>query len=154
MKRCTGLAWEALLCGFLVGAPARSQQLTDGAGAPASLSGPVILLFWADWCAPCHEETNNLAQLKAAAGSIPVIVVPMDSSRRTRRALQHIDASNLRFVADAPIDFMQRMTGGAVGLPASVALDGKGRRCAVKYGAVTAADIVSWRRDCSSGTGR
>lgn len=44
---------------------------------------------------------------------------------------------------------MQRLT-GAVGLPAAVAIDAAGNRCATKFGAVTADDLVAWRRKCGT----
>lgn len=128
--------------------PAASPALTDGSGAASDLPNPVIILFWADWCAPCHEETANLVALERTAAPLPVIVVPLDADRRTRRALRHLAPERLRFVATGAIAFMQRLTDGAVGLPASLALDRDGRRCALKYGAVTPEDMAAWREKC------
>jgi thiol-disulfide isomerase/thioredoxin len=127
-----------------------APALTDGSGAPSGLPHPAIILFWADWCAPCHEEIADLAALERAAAPLPVIVVPLESDRRTRRALRHLAPERLRFVATGAIAFMQDLTGGAVGLPASLALDRGGRRCALKYGAVTPEDLATWRRQCAA----
>ena len=136
-----------LLVFLAVPAGARAQTLVDGSGAAAEVPKPSILLFWAIWCAPCREETDNLAALNRAAGPMPVIVVPLDSDRRTRRALADVDPRQLRFVRTGAIAWMQRWT-DAVGLPAAVAIDKDGKRCAIKFGGVTTADLAAWRDRC------
>lgn len=122
--------------------------MRDGAGAAAGLPRPSILLFWAIWCTPCRAETREFAALKAAAGPMPILIVPLDSSRQTRRELAGIDAASLRYASGDAIALMQRWTDGAVGLPANVAIGPDGRRCAIKFGAVGPEDVRTWRQRC------
>ena len=61
-----------------------AQTMNDVSGKPQSLAQyrgkPVVLNFWATWCAPCVEEMPELSTLSAEqAGKIHILGVGIDS---------------------------------------------------------------------------
>ena len=142
-------AWLLIFLATMVAGGARAQVTRDGAGVARVLPKPAIILFWADWCAPCRVEVRMIAQLDEAAGSIPVIVVPMESGRRTREALAGVNSAHVRYVRSNPYVLLRTLAGDTAGLPVSVAIDRAGTTCAVKQGAITVGEIHAWVLKCA-----
>ena len=71
--------------GSLIGrsAPEVSFQLEDG--KPAKLSDykgkPLVLSFWASWCAPCRKELPTLAAYAATRPDVTFLAVNIDKER-------------------------------------------------------------------------
>ncbi len=78
--------------GDLVGrtAPEVSFQLDDGKTVKlADYKGkPVVLSFWASWCAPCRKELPELAALAAKRPGVTFFAINVDKERP--RAAQFI----------------------------------------------------------------
>ena len=134
------LATAAFIFLAAVGA-ARAQAMRDAAGVDRELPKPAIILFWAPWCAPCRVETRNLGELTRAAGSTPVVVVPMDDDRRTRDALSGVAPSRVLFARGGGYRLLRRWAPDASGLPVSIALNSVGGVCAAVAGALTIDDV-------------
>ena len=138
-----------LLLAMMIAGVAQAQAMRDGAGVARGLPKPAIILFWADWCAPCRAETRMIAQLDQAAAPAPVIVVPMESGPRTREALGGVNPERVRYSGSNPYLLLRTLAGDTAGLPVSVAIDRAGTTCAIKQGAITVGDVRAWALKCA-----
>ena len=96
------LAWRLLSSGAApigIGSQAPDFALADLDGNPvrlADLQGrPVIVNFWASWCAPCVEEFPLLQQAvsKHAVDGLAIVgIVVQDRSEAARAFMQRMDA--------------------------------------------------------------
>jgi thiol-disulfide isomerase/thioredoxin len=143
----------------------RVQKLMRAAGALAAAIGlggfaapqapeppaNAILLFVASWCAPCHAEVRALPDLARAAAPLRVLVVPIDRHRGTRRMIAAVPEQQLlRLEPSAAAALMRSVAGAAPGLPTSVALDGRGRRCGVVRRPLTPQDAALLAERCGA----
>ena len=112
----------------LVGRPAPAETLPGlEDGTPRLLrtagQGPVLINFYASWCAPCVEEAPALMALKAQG--VPIIGVAWRDTPDKAQAFleQHGDPFVAKYVDQsgrAGIDF------GVSGVPETFAVDAKG----------------------------
>jgi len=118
----------------------------DETGRPMTLedfSGtPILVNFWATWCGPCREEMPALNALAAAYSSDIFQVVPInldlgaDGIEKAQKFLEEENLPNLPLLADPSFAAFDRLKANAVaiGLPATLLLDGKGCEIAVLQG--------------------
>lgn len=121
----------------VVGADASRRPLPDvtlaclGSGpdvALGQLKGPAVLNLWAQWCAPCREETPHFQTLHEQAGD-QLLVLGIDyDDPRPDLALALAADLGLRYpqVVDADKKLLAPF-GMFVGLPATVFVDADGR---------------------------
>ncbi len=92
---------------------------------------PVLLNFWATWCAPCRKEMPTLAALQDAMGD-KVTVLTVATGRNPPEAItrffDEIGVTNLPKATD-PKQEMARAF-GVLGLPITVILDAEGQEIA------------------------
>lgn len=89
----------------------------------ARLRGPLVVNFWASWCAPCREELPAFQRL-ADSGKVPVLGVATDDRR----------AASLSLAADLGVRFPTlfdasgelRRARGEAALPLTLFIDGRG----------------------------
>ncbi|SEM76275.1 Thiol-disulfide isomerase or thioredoxin [Loktanella fryxellensis] len=116
-------------------APAPEATFTTEDGAEASLADyagkPVVLNFWATWCAPCREEMPHLSALQDAMGA-DAVVLTVATGRNPPEAIdrffEEIGVDNLPKALD-PRQEMARAF-GVLGLPVTVLIDAEGREVA------------------------
>jgi thiol-disulfide isomerase/thioredoxin len=68
------------------GTPAPDEMIVGADEAPAALASlkgkPVLVNYWAIWCAPCVKELPTLEALSKEAGAPQVVAVSEDSATR------------------------------------------------------------------------
>ncbi|MCF6301677.1 MAG: TlpA family protein disulfide reductase [Devosiaceae bacterium] len=103
---------------------------------------PVLVNFWATWCGPCREEMPALNALSAHFEDSPfeVLTINLDLGdqgvQKAREFLEENSLSKLPLLADPTFAAFDRLksSGVALGLPATLLLDGNGCELAVLQG--------------------
>ena len=113
--------------------PEVTLELLDGGAARLSDYGgePVVLNFWATWCAPCREEMPSLDRLQAEMGDrLEVITVATgrNAPAGIRRFFEEEGIEHLPMLADPDQELARGMA--VLGLPVTVILDAEGREIA------------------------
>jgi thiol-disulfide isomerase/thioredoxin len=123
-------------------------------GAPVNLHAlgqsthhPVVLNFFASWCAPCQKETPLLAETAAAqqAKGSSVRFVGVDVNDPSADALAFVQKSGITYPVG--VDRTFNVTSGKYalyGLPQTFFLDAQGRVVGHIQGAVTQGELDQW----------
>ena len=121
-------------------------SFVDGEGKPHTLEEyagkPLLVNFWATWCGPCREEMPALDQLSARYKDSPfqVLTIALDLGEegmaKARQFLDENGLENLPWIGDPSFAAFDQLksNGVALGLPATLLLDGKGCELAVLQG--------------------
>src|SRR6266700_951764 len=114
-----------------LGHPGQRVSLAAFAGRP------VIINFFASWCAPCKRETPTLARFyRQAAGRITVIGV--DSNDQPGPAMRFVHSSGVRYPVGAdPMPASTTTSYGVIALPQTFFLDARHRIVKRVFGALT-----------------
>lgn len=122
------------------------MAFVDDTGRPMTLedfSGkPLLVNFWATWCAPCREEMPALNGLAARydVEDFEVITINLDLGDsgigKARAFLDEENLPNLPLLADPTFQAFEKLKANAValGLPATLLLDNAGCEIAVLQG--------------------
>ncbi len=108
---------------------------------------PLIVNFWARWCAPCRVEIPELAktQDKYARRGLTVIGIGLeDKAESVRDFMKAYDMNYTVLLArTGGIELMQALGNSRAGLPFTVAINRRGEIVASKLGAMNRADLDS-----------
>lgn len=109
----------------------------------ASLRGrPVVLNFWASWCAPCRAETPGLVTLAADNPDVAFVGVNSKDEPSSGRAF----ARDYKVTYPSISDRIGTLSAGwpiSIGLPSTVILDDQGRIAARFTGGVVPEELTA-----------
>jgi len=128
---------------------ARLPQSGGGELVFADLRGqPLLVNFWATWCAPCVKELPLLDRFaREQAGRVAVVGIAVDRPEAVQAFLAKTPVAFRVGVAGFAGNSLARELGNVQGgLPFSVALDRQGRLLDHKLGETHAEDLQAWAR--------
>jgi thiol-disulfide isomerase/thioredoxin len=152
-----GVAWQYAATSSPDAVPASTDvalqrllalELPDAQGRPQALAQwrgrPLLINFWATWCAPCREEMPLLGEIarQQPAGGLQVLGIAWDSAANVADYAGQHRAVYPLLVADARATALLAALGNpAQGLPFSLLVGADGRVRRVRLGAFQAAEL-------------
>jgi thiol-disulfide isomerase/thioredoxin len=125
--------------------------LADASGTPQALSQwrgrPLVVNFWAPWCAPCVEEMPDLQRVRDEyrARGLEVIGVGIDSAVRIRQFRDDHQISLPLLVGGADGSSLGDQLGNSAGvLPYTVMIGADGRVAKRKIGRIRPDELRGW----------
>jgi thiol-disulfide isomerase/thioredoxin len=118
-------------------------------GQPASLGRfagrPLVINFWATWCAPCREEMPVLSRVSArAAPRVQFVGLAQDDPAKVRAFARELGVEYPLWTGgDEVMELSRRLGNRTAVLPFTVVLDAAGRVAAQKVGAYNEAELTA-----------
>lgn len=109
-----------------------------------------LILFGANWCAPCLEELRELPVFAQAVAPSRVILAWTDG-KPPQLWREWPANAEMAPIADA-IAAMEHLGGATAGLPYVMLLDGKGKLCADLRGKLTLERLEKLKTRCRAGS--
>lgn len=109
-------------------------RLSDHRGSP------VVLNFWASWCAPCRKEMPALAQVSAELDG-RVDFIGIDHQDRREDALALLRETDVRYPTAFDPTGGTAQEYGLRGMPTTVFIDPDGRVLATSLGELTESEL-------------
>ncbi|MCQ9615463.1 TlpA family protein disulfide reductase [Paenalcaligenes niemegkensis] len=131
---------------FLPADPFFGLSFKDLAGDEQPLSSylgkPVVLNFWATWCAPCVEEMPDLDVLSQQFPEIGFLGLAVDTSRNVEKFLKKVPVQYPVLIAGhAGVEHMRNLGNKKGGLPFTVVFNRNGRIVHRILGQISADDL-------------
>ena len=146
-----GVSLSAAAAGSPTSAPlfaATLYDLDNKSVAFATYKGrPLVVNFWARWCAPCRVEIPRLVEFQARhrVSGIEVIGVNIESDAPPVRDFAKAYEINytVLLTRDKGIALLQALGDGPAGLPYTIVVNREGTVVASKLGAMSAAELTA-----------
>ena len=145
----TGLSGETR-----VGLPAPHftiELLDGGEMALSELSGPVVVNFWASWCAPCWEEAPGLERAWRRFMPYGVTFVGINVQDSEAAARDYIDDLGVTYPNGRDEDGTITVDYGVVGLPVTFFIGSSGIVERRWVGNIPESRVSSWVEDLLAG---
>ena len=124
-----------------------APALPDSSGAerdPSEWRGrPILVNFWATWCAPCRDEIPLLveAQRQYASQGLKVLGIAVDDAEAVAGFEKRFEMNYPSLVGQTEGMDILRQYGGGSGLPFTLAVDSEGTIRAHKLGRVSRSEV-------------
>lgn len=106
------------------------------------LGKPLVVNFWATWCAPCVEEMPALSEMAQSMPDVQFVGIGIDTADKMRQFLAKIPVSYPLLVAGhSGIALLRELGNSTGGLPFTVMLDANGSMIDTVLGQVQPADL-------------
>ncbi len=115
-----------------------SVSLGDYAGQP------VVVNFWATWCAPCRLEMPELQSAYESYQNEGLVILAVNAQEQGQQVSAFFDELGLSFTPLLDSDGQVGRAYGALGLPSTYFIDGAGEVTAVHRGILTGEQIDSY----------
>src|SRR5690554_3785757 len=126
-----------------------AKSYPDLQGEPVPLSSyagrPLIVNFWATWCAPCVKEMPDLDELSRKYPDMDFVGIAIDTQANVERFLKKVQVSYPLLVAGhGGIETMKALGNRKGGLPYTVIFDGQSKVARDILGQVDPADLDAY----------
>jgi thiol-disulfide isomerase/thioredoxin len=128
-----------------------STTLVDSRGTPKALSQwqgrPLLINFWASWCAPCLEEMPQLDAVarEQPADGLQILGIALDRADNVADFERKHPTHYPLLVADERIrDILPALGNAAQGIPFSVLIDAEGHVRHIRLGVLHASELKKW----------
>lgn len=141
-----GTAGRQVAAALLPSDPFFGRSFTDMAGKETALSSfqgqPLLVNFWASWCAPCLREMPLLESLHQENPQLTVLGLAIDTRANVQRFLDKVQVSYpLLLTGSQGIPLMRELGNTGGGLPFTVLYDRRGRESGKVIGELQEDDI-------------
>jgi len=108
-----------------------ARQLPDLQGRPQALSQwrgrPMVVNFWATWCAPCVKEMPELDDLQKQHPKVQFVGIGIDKAENIAKFVQKVPVSYpLLVMGGGAIDLLRKLGNPAGGLPFTLVFNADG----------------------------
>jgi thiol-disulfide isomerase/thioredoxin len=115
----------------------QAHRLSDWKGRP------MVVNFWATWCAPCVKEMPELQAQQERHPKIQFVGIGVDSADNIRKFLAKVPVSYpLLVMGPGAIDLLRSLGNPAAGLPFTLVFDAEGRINRKILGAIKFDDLA------------
>jgi thiol-disulfide isomerase/thioredoxin len=122
-----------------LGEPAPEFALETPQGGPIALSDyagqPILVNFWATWCAPCRAEMPFLEALHAKHSEAGLVILGVDVQESSALVLPFLDQLGLTFPIALDLNGDTAFTYRVSSYPTSFLVDREGRIVNIRRGA-------------------
>lgn len=110
---------------------------------------PIVLNFWAPWCAPCRLEIPWLQKLQHDHPEIAVIGVEVDADQY-EQAKRLVAQTGLTYLMVRPSDALRSKFGHVVGLPTTLYISASGNVVHPVSGVIPESVMAKYLHDAAS----
>ena len=127
-------------------APEFVLPLFDGGELESAdyLGKPMVINFWASWCAPCRDEADGLERTWRAHAEDGVLLVGVNIQDSEREALEYIGEFDVTYPNGPDSDGRITVDYGVVGLPVTFFVGRDGTVQGRWVGALPESRLLAW----------